>query len=61
MVRLPLAEWLNGWMMWHEREEGLNEQFVSFIKCNGAPDDDAAAIFDLCLTVQSGVSPSVRD
>jgi glyoxylase-like metal-dependent hydrolase (beta-lactamase superfamily II) len=43
-VRLPLAEWLSGWMMWHEREEGLNEQFVSFIKCNGASDDDAAAI-----------------
>jgi glyoxylase-like metal-dependent hydrolase (beta-lactamase superfamily II) len=43
-VRLPLAEWLNGWMMWHEREEGLNEHFVSFIKCNGASDDDAAAI-----------------
>jgi glyoxylase-like metal-dependent hydrolase (beta-lactamase superfamily II) len=43
-VRLPLAEWLSAWMMWHEREEGLNEQFVSFIKCNGAPDDDAAAI-----------------
>ena len=20
-VRLPLAEWLNGWKMWHEREE----------------------------------------
>jgi glyoxylase-like metal-dependent hydrolase (beta-lactamase superfamily II) len=43
-VRLPLAEWLSGWMMWHEREEGLNEQFVSYIKCNGASDDDAAAI-----------------
>jgi hypothetical protein len=43
-VRLPLAEWLNGWMMWHEHEEGLNEQFVSFMKRNGAPDDDAAAI-----------------
>ena len=43
-VRMPLAEWLSGWMMWHEREEGLNEQFVSYIKCNGASDDDAAAI-----------------
>jgi glyoxylase-like metal-dependent hydrolase (beta-lactamase superfamily II) len=43
-VRLPLAEWLNGWLMWHEREEGLNEQFVSFIKSNGASDDDAATI-----------------
>jgi len=43
-VRLPLAEWLNGWMMWHEREEGLNEQVVSFMTCNGASDDDAAAI-----------------
>jgi glyoxylase-like metal-dependent hydrolase (beta-lactamase superfamily II) len=44
VVRLPLAEWLNGWLMWHEREEGLNEQLVSFMKCNGASDDDAAAI-----------------
>jgi glyoxylase-like metal-dependent hydrolase (beta-lactamase superfamily II) len=43
-VRLPLAEWLSGWMAWHEREEGLNEQFVTFMKCNGASDDDAAAI-----------------
>jgi glyoxylase-like metal-dependent hydrolase (beta-lactamase superfamily II) len=44
VVRLPLAEWLSGWLMWHEREEGLNEQFVSFVKCNGASDEDAAAI-----------------
>jgi glyoxylase-like metal-dependent hydrolase (beta-lactamase superfamily II) len=44
VVRLPLAEWLNGWLMWHEREEGPNEQLVSFMKCNGASDDDAAAI-----------------
>jgi glyoxylase-like metal-dependent hydrolase (beta-lactamase superfamily II) len=44
VVRLPLAEWLSGWMTWHEREEGLSEQFVSYIKCNGASDDDAAAI-----------------
>jgi glyoxylase-like metal-dependent hydrolase (beta-lactamase superfamily II) len=43
-VRLPLAEWLNGWLMWHEREEGPNEQLFSFMKCNGASDDDAAAI-----------------
>jgi glyoxylase-like metal-dependent hydrolase (beta-lactamase superfamily II) len=43
-VRLPLAEWLNAWLMWHEREEGLGEQLVSFMKCNGASDDDAAAI-----------------
>jgi len=43
-VRLPLAEWLNGWLMWHEREEGLNEQFISFVKCNGASDEEAAAI-----------------
>jgi glyoxylase-like metal-dependent hydrolase (beta-lactamase superfamily II) len=43
-VRLPLAEWLNAWLMWHEREEGLGEQFVSFMKCNGASDEDAAAI-----------------
>jgi glyoxylase-like metal-dependent hydrolase (beta-lactamase superfamily II) len=43
-ARLPLAEWLNGWLMWHEREEGIGEQFVSFMKCNGASDEDAAAI-----------------
>jgi glyoxylase-like metal-dependent hydrolase (beta-lactamase superfamily II) len=43
-VRLPLAEWLNVWLMWHEREEGIGEQFVSFMKCNGASDEDAAAI-----------------
>jgi glyoxylase-like metal-dependent hydrolase (beta-lactamase superfamily II) len=36
VARLPLAEWLSGWLMWHEREEGLNEQFVSFMKRNGA-------------------------
>ena len=43
-VRLPLAEWLNGWMMWHQREEGLDDRFTSFLKRNGASDDDAAAI-----------------
>lgn len=43
-VRLPLAEWLSAWMNWHEREEGPNEQFASFMKKNGAPDDDAARI-----------------
>jgi glyoxylase-like metal-dependent hydrolase (beta-lactamase superfamily II) len=43
-VRLPLAEWLSGWLMWHEREEGIGEQFVAFMKSNGASDEDAAAI-----------------
>jgi glyoxylase-like metal-dependent hydrolase (beta-lactamase superfamily II) len=43
-ARMPLAEWLNAWLMWHEREQGIGEQFVSFMKCNGASDDDAAAI-----------------
>jgi glyoxylase-like metal-dependent hydrolase (beta-lactamase superfamily II) len=43
-VRLPLAEWLSGWLMWHERDEGIGEQFLSFMKCNGASDEDAAAI-----------------
>jgi glyoxylase-like metal-dependent hydrolase (beta-lactamase superfamily II) len=43
-VRLPLAEWLNGWKMWHEREEGPDEQFTSFMKRNGASDDDADSI-----------------
>ena len=42
-VRLPLAEWLNGWKMWHEREEGPDEHFAAFMKRNGASDDDAAA------------------
>jgi glyoxylase-like metal-dependent hydrolase (beta-lactamase superfamily II) len=44
VARLPLAEWLNAWLMWHEREEEIGEQFVSFMKRNGASDDDAAAI-----------------
>ena len=44
VVRLPLAEWFSGWLMWHEREEGLNEQFTSFLKRNGASDDDATAV-----------------
>ncbi len=43
-VRLALAEWLNGWKTWHEREEGPDEQFAAFMKRNGASDDDAAAI-----------------
>ncbi|MDP3075343.1 MBL fold metallo-hydrolase [Bradyrhizobium sp.] len=43
-VRLPLAEWLNGWKMWHEREEAPDEQFASFMRQNGASDDDATAI-----------------
>src|SRR3954452_15425755 len=43
-VRLPLAEWLNGWKMWHEREEAADEQFAAFMKRNGASDDDAAKI-----------------
>jgi glyoxylase-like metal-dependent hydrolase (beta-lactamase superfamily II) len=44
VVRLPFTEWLNGWVTWHEREEELNEQFVFYMKRNGASDDDAAAI-----------------
>lgn len=43
-VRVPLAEWLSGWMMWHEREEGVSDQFASHIRRNGASDDDVAAI-----------------
>jgi glyoxylase-like metal-dependent hydrolase (beta-lactamase superfamily II) len=43
-VRMPLAEWLNAWMTWHEREEAHSEQFVSFMKRNGASGDDATAI-----------------
>jgi glyoxylase-like metal-dependent hydrolase (beta-lactamase superfamily II) len=43
-VRLPLAEWLNAWKIWHEREEGVDEQFAVFVKRNGASDGDAAKI-----------------
>jgi glyoxylase-like metal-dependent hydrolase (beta-lactamase superfamily II) len=45
-VRLPLAEWLSGWKMWHEREEGQGEQFAAFMKRNGASDEDAARIME---------------
>jgi glyoxylase-like metal-dependent hydrolase (beta-lactamase superfamily II) len=45
-VRLPLAEWLSGWMMWHEREEGTNELFASFMNRNGASDDDVARVME---------------
>ena len=45
-VRLPLAEWLSGWKMWHEREEGPGEQFAIFMKRNGASDEDAARIME---------------
>jgi glyoxylase-like metal-dependent hydrolase (beta-lactamase superfamily II) len=45
-VRMPLAEWLSGWKMWHEREEAPDEQFASFLKRNGASDDDAARIME---------------
>jgi glyoxylase-like metal-dependent hydrolase (beta-lactamase superfamily II) len=43
-VRLTTAEWLAVWLGWHEREEGWNEQFASFMKRNGASDEEAAAI-----------------
>jgi glyoxylase-like metal-dependent hydrolase (beta-lactamase superfamily II) len=43
---MPLAEWLSGWKMWHEREEGPDEQFAAFLKRNGASDDDAARIME---------------
>jgi glyoxylase-like metal-dependent hydrolase (beta-lactamase superfamily II) len=43
-VRMPLAEWLNGWKSWHEREDGPDEQFALFMKRNGASDDDASGI-----------------
>jgi glyoxylase-like metal-dependent hydrolase (beta-lactamase superfamily II) len=46
-VRLPFAEWLNGWMMWHERDEGLSEQFASYMQRNGASADEAAAIMGM--------------
>jgi glyoxylase-like metal-dependent hydrolase (beta-lactamase superfamily II) len=43
-VRMPMAEWLNGWVTWHEREEGLSDHHKAFMKRNGASDDDVAAI-----------------
>jgi glyoxylase-like metal-dependent hydrolase (beta-lactamase superfamily II) len=43
-VRVTLAEWLSGWKMWHEREEGPDEQFSAFLKGNGASEEDAAGI-----------------
>lgn len=43
-VRMPLAEWLSGWKMWHEREESAGDQLVSFARRNGASDEDAARI-----------------
>ena len=43
-VRLPLAEWLSAWKLWHEREEGPDEHFAAFVKRNGASDDEAAQI-----------------
>lgn len=46
-VRLPLAEWLNGWKMWHEREDGPDEQLARFMKRNGASDDDTARIMEV--------------
>ena len=45
-VRLPLAEWLSGWKLWHEREQETDEQFAIFLKRNGASDDDAARIME---------------
>jgi len=45
-VRMPLAEWLSGWKMWHEREEGPDQQLAIFMKRNGADDDDAAGIME---------------
>lgn len=43
-VRMPMAEWLSGWVAWHEREEGLSDHHKAFMKRNGASDDDVAAI-----------------
>jgi glyoxylase-like metal-dependent hydrolase (beta-lactamase superfamily II) len=43
-VRMPMAEWLSGWVTWHEREEGLSDHVKAFMKRNGASDDDVAAI-----------------
>jgi glyoxylase-like metal-dependent hydrolase (beta-lactamase superfamily II) len=45
-VRLPLAEWLSGWKLWHEREQETDEQFSAFLKRNGASEDDAARIME---------------
>jgi len=41
---MPLAEWLSGWKLWHEREDGQDEQLKSFMTRNGASDEEAAGI-----------------
>jgi len=43
-VSMPLAEWLSGWKLWHEREDGQEEQLMSFMTRNGASDEEAAGI-----------------
>src|SRR5262249_25662435 len=43
-VRMPLAEWLSGWEMWHEREGAPREPLGCFMKRTGASDEEAAAI-----------------
>ncbi|HKU07130.1 MAG TPA: MBL fold metallo-hydrolase [Bradyrhizobium sp.] len=45
-VRMTLAEWLSGWKIWHEREQGPDEHFAAFLTRNGASDEDAARIAD---------------
>jgi glyoxylase-like metal-dependent hydrolase (beta-lactamase superfamily II) len=43
-VRMPLAEWLSGWKLWHEREDAQDEQLTSFMTRNGASDQEATGI-----------------
>jgi glyoxylase-like metal-dependent hydrolase (beta-lactamase superfamily II) len=43
-ARLPLAEWLNGWLMWHDREVGIDDVFIEYMKRHGASDEEAKGI-----------------
>jgi glyoxylase-like metal-dependent hydrolase (beta-lactamase superfamily II) len=45
-ARMTLAEWLSGWKTWHEREEGPDDHLASFMKRNGASDDDATRLME---------------
>jgi glyoxylase-like metal-dependent hydrolase (beta-lactamase superfamily II) len=43
-VRMPLAEWLSGWKLWHEREDAQDEPLKVFMTRNGASEAEVASI-----------------
>jgi len=43
-TRLPLAEWMNGWLMWHERDVRIDDVFIDYMKRHGASDEEAKGI-----------------